>query len=53
MMGYLIVVVGVIELIVCMMVICDFVLFFMINYENFDFNCDLDYILNEFCLVDC
>lgn len=46
MIGYLLGVVGVVEVIFFIKLIIDGVIFLIINYEILDLECDLDYVLN-------
>lgn len=51
MYGYLIGGMGVVELLVCIMVLCEGVIVFIIGYEELDLECVLDIVLNEVCEV--
>lgn len=51
MYGYLIGGIGVVEFLVCIMVLKDGVIVLIINYEELDFECVLDVVFNEVCEV--
>lgn len=51
MIGYLLGVVGVVEFIYFILVLCDQVVLLIINLDNLDEGCDLDFVLYEVCQV--